>query len=73
MSGKKGAAAQFCLKTENKKAVYFHCASHKLNLCLSKAFKVTQVSKVISTMQFLGQFYKFSSKRQREPCSRAVK
>ena len=32
----KGAATQFCLQIENEKAVYFHCASHELNLCLSK-------------------------------------
>ena len=34
-----GAAAQFCLKTENEKAVYFYSASGELNLCLSKASK----------------------------------
>ena len=73
MSGKKGGCSSVLFENRKQKAVYFHCASHELNLCLSKAFKVTQVSKVIGTMQFLGQFYKFSSKRQREPCSRAVK
>ena len=51
MSGKtKEAAAQFCLRTQNEKAVCFHCASHKPNLCLPKASKVLQVS----AMQFLG-------------------
>ena len=45
-----GAAAQFCLKTESEKAAYFQCASHELNLCLSKASKVPQVSNMISTM-----------------------
>ena len=60
MSGKtKGAASQFCLKTENEKAVYFHCRSHELNLCLSKASKVPQVSNMISAMQFLGLFIDF--------------
>ena len=63
MSGKtKGASAQFCLRTENEKAVCFHCGSHEPNLCLSKTSKVPQ----ISTMQFLGLFYKFSPKRQRK-------
>ena len=58
----KGAAAQFCLKTENEKVAYFHRASHELNLCLSKASKVPQ----ISTVQFLGLFYKFSPKCNRK-------
>ena len=67
MSGKtKGAATQFCLKIENEKAVYFHCTSHELNLCLSKASKVPQVSNMISTIRFLGLLYKFSPKRQRK-------
>ena len=67
ISGKtKGAAAQFCLKTENEKAVYFHCASHRQNYCLSKRSKVPQASNMISTMEFLGLFYRFSPKRQRK-------
>ena len=67
MSGKvKGAAATFCLEAGNDKAVYFHCASHQLNLCLSKASKVPQVFNMISTMQVLGIFFKYSPKRQRK-------
>ena len=58
----KWTAAQFCLKTENEKAAYFHHASHELNLCLSKASKIPQ----ISTVQFLGLFYKFSPKCNRK-------
>ena len=54
----KGAAAQFCLKTKNEKVVYFHRASHELNLCLSKASKVPQ----ISTVQFLGLYSKMEQK-----------
>ena len=50
MSGKlKGATAIFCSETGNDKAVYFHCASHELNLCLSKASKVPQIYHMIST------------------------
>ena len=67
MSGKvKGAAATFYMETGNDKAVYFHCASHQLNLCLSKASKVPQVFNMISTMQVLGIFFKYSPKRQRK-------
>ena len=50
----KGAAAKFCSETGNEKAVYFHCTSHELNLCLSKASKILQVMNMVSTMQMLG-------------------
>ena len=41
MSGKtKEVAAQFCLKTENEKALHFYCTSVELNLCLSKVSKI---------------------------------
>ena len=52
MSGKpKRGAAQCCLKTENKKGVYFRRAFYKLNFCFSSTPKVPQVSKIISKMQ----------------------
>ena len=55
MSAKqKGASNQFCEITRNKKTMYFHGASHELNLCLSK---VPKVSNMVSTMQFLGLFF----------------
>ena len=67
MSGKvKGAAAFFCSKTGNDKAVYFSCTSHEHNLYLSKASKVPQIYNMISTMQALGIFFKYSPKRQRK-------
>ena len=66
MSGKqKGASNQFCEITGNKKAVYFHCASHELNLCLSKASKVLQIHNMVRTMQSVCLSFKFSAKHQR--------
>ena len=66
MAGKeKGAANQFRVKTGNEKAIYFHCASHKLNLALSKASKVSEVHNMVCLMQSVGLFFKFSAKRQR--------
>ena len=56
MAGKeKGAAVKFCSKTGNKKAVYFHCTSHELNLFLSRASKNLQVMNMV-TMQMLDIF-----------------
>ena len=67
MSGKsKGAAVVFRSETGNESAVYFHCASHELNLCLSNVSKVPQVFNMVSTMQALGIFFKYSPKRQRK-------
>lgn len=67
MAGKqKGAAQQFQDKTGNTKATYFHCASHELNLALSKASKVPEVHNLVCLMQSIGIFFQFSAKRTRE-------
>ena len=67
MSGKsKGEAAVFRSQTGNESAVYFHYASHELNLRLSKASKVPQVFNMVSTMQALCIFFKYFLKRQRK-------
>ena len=67
MAGKeKGAAAKFCSETGNEKAVYFHCTSYELNVSLSKTSKILQVMNMVSAMQMLGIFYKYSPKRQRK-------
>ena len=67
MAGKKkDAATKFCSQTEIKKAVYFHCTSHELNLSLSKASKILQVMNMVSTMKMLGIFFKYSPKCQRK-------
>ena len=66
MAGKlKGAANQFQVMTGSERAPYVHCASHQLNLCLSKASKVARICNMVNTMQSLGLFFKFSPKHQR--------
>ena len=45
--------------------MYFHCASHELNLSLPKASKVPEIHNMVSTMQSLGLFFKYSAKHQR--------
>ena len=54
----KGATPNFRSKTGNDKVAYFHCASYELNLYLLKAFKVLQISNMVSTMQILGIIFK---------------
>ena len=59
-----GCAANF-LK-ENPNAPYFHCASHNLNLALSKASKIPEISCMLDTLTTVGIFFKYSPKRQRQ-------
>ena len=62
----KGVAAKFCAETGNEKATYSHCTSHELNLSLSRTSKVLQVVNLVSTMQLLSVFFKYSPKRHRK-------
>ena len=61
----KGAAKMFEEKAQNPRAPYFHCASHDLNLALSKSCKVPEVKNMICAMISLGIYFKYSPKRQR--------
>ena len=66
MAGKvKGAAKLFAEKADNARAPYFHCASHELNLALSKSCKIPEIKNMICCMQSLGVYFKCSTKRQR--------
>ena len=51
---------------EKGAAVYFHCTSHELNLSLSKASKILQAMNMVSTMQMLSIFFKYSPKLQQK-------
>ena len=56
----------FRSETGNESTFYFHCASHELNLRLSKASKVPKVLNMVSTMLVLDIFFQCSPKRQRK-------
>ena len=56
-----GCAANFLKVVSN--AHYYHCASHSLNLALSKTCRLPEVTNMMSTLQALGIFFKFSPKR----------
>ena len=65
MAGRlKGCAARFT--QEVPRAIYFHCASHQLNLALSAACRMPEIQCAMSTLKAVGLFYKYSPKRQRE-------
>ena len=59
----KGCASRF-LKI-SPCAPYCHCASHELNLALSKACKIPEIHCMLCTFKSFGIFYKYSPKRQR--------
>ena len=57
-----GCQAKFRVVPE---ARYYHCATHQLNLALTKACAVTSVQCMLSDLHALGIFFKYSPKRQR--------
>ena len=46
-------------------ARYYHCASHQLNLALTKACSLKSVQCMLSELQSIGIYFKYSPKRQR--------
>lgn len=65
MSGKfQGVQAR--IKELNDKALYVHCASHCLNLCVLKACSVAQVNGMFGVIKEISLFFSSSPKRQRK-------
>ena len=64
VAGVKNGAAAHILRI-NKKALYTHCFSHRLNLVVSKNFKIISVSNMLETAQKLSYFFQFSEQRQK--------
>lgn len=46
------------------KALYFHCAAHKLNLCVAHSCKPTSISNMMSSISALSNFFNYSPGRQ---------
>jgi len=59
---KNGCSAHILSK--NRKALYTHCFSHRLNLAVSKATKITSVDNMMSIVQKISYFFKLSEQRQ---------
>ena len=51
----KGCSALFRKKVP--KATFYHCASHELNLALSKTAKAPEIKCMLSTLTSLGIFF----------------
>lgn len=56
-----GTAAR--IKKINKKAVYVHCGSHVLNLCVATCCQDQLVRNMMNTVRVVSEFYNFSPKR----------
>ena len=63
MSGSvRGAAARIC--ADHPKALYVHCAAHRLNLCIMKCCSIREISNMIQTVGSVARFFNNSPKRQ---------
>ena len=58
----KGAAAR--ITARYPKALYTHCASHRLNLCVVKCCKIQEVNSMMQTADNVCRFFSNSPKRQ---------
>ena len=65
MSGKNQGVSAILL-SKYPKAMYFHCASHKLNLCIVQACKLTSIANMMDTISCLANFFNFSPQRQQQ-------
>ena len=63
MAGKsKGVASRILSKYP--KALYTHCAAHRLNLCVMKCCSIREVSNMMQTADKISRFFSNSPKRQ---------
>ena len=58
----RGCAARF--QRLAPKAPYFHCASHYLNLALSKACDISDIQCMLNVIKTMGILFKYSRKKQ---------
>ncbi|XP_065883923.1 52 kDa repressor of the inhibitor of the protein kinase-like [Dysidea avara] len=63
MAGQSKRAA-VCIVSKFPKAIYTHCASHRLNLCVMKCCDIREVSNMMQTADAIARFFKNSPKRQ---------
>ena len=63
MAGRvKGAASRITAKYP--KAIYTHCASHRLNLCVVKCCSISEVNNVMQVADKIARCFSNSPKRQ---------
>ena len=63
MAGKSKGVA-FRILSKYPKALYVHCAAHRLNLCVMKCCSIWEVSNMMQTADKISRFFSNSPKRQ---------
>ncbi|XP_026821717.1 52 kDa repressor of the inhibitor of the protein kinase-like [Rhopalosiphum maidis] len=63
MAGKVGGVAKL-IRNRYNKALYFHCASHRLNLVINGLNKIMVIRNTISTIKEIIKFYRESTLRR---------
>ena len=58
----KGVATR--IKNQYPKAIYTHCAAHRLNLCIVKCCSIREISNMMDIADSVVKFFKYSPKRQ---------
>jgi hypothetical protein len=53
------------INSKYPKALYFHCASHKLNLCIARSCQLTSIANMMDVITCLASFFNYSPKRQK--------
>ena len=63
MAGRLNTASSLIAR-ENEKAIYVHCMSHQLNLCIADSCSLQLVRNMMGTVRKLSEFFNNSPKRQ---------
>lgn len=58
-----GAATR--IRNKYPKALYVHCASHKLNLCIVRSCQLTSITNLMDMITCLANFFNYSPQRQK--------
>ena len=64
MSGKHAGCYTF-IQEECSKAIYFHCFSHKLNLCVQQGLQIERVRSMLHQISAVTNYFKQSEPRKR--------
>ena len=57
MTGKYSGTAKL-IQNVHKSALYVHCFSHQLNLCVAATCKVMSIDKVMNSVRIVSEFFK---------------
>ena len=63
MAGRYNGAARL-IQNVYKSALYVHCFSHQLNLCIAATPKIMSIDKVMNNVRIVSDFFNNSLKRQ---------